>query len=141
MAQAIDDGIPKLRIEEAAARTQARIDSGAQPVIGVNKYQVEEDHEIEVLKVENSRVRAEQLAKLEPLRADRDPAAVEAALAELTRAAGDPGLRRGRPGQQPAGAGHRRRARQGHRRRDLRRTGEGVRPPPGRDPDDLRGLP
>ncbi|MCZ8379646.1 methylmalonyl-CoA mutase [Mycobacterium sp. CPCC 205372] len=91
MAQAIDDGIPKLRIEEAAARTQARIDSGAQPVIGVNKYQVEEDHEIEVLKVENSRVRAEQLAKLEQLRADRDPAAVEAALAELTRAAGEHG--------------------------------------------------
>ena len=64
MAQAIDDGIPKLRIEEAAARTQARIDSGQQPVIGVNKYQVDEDHEIEVLKVENSRVRAEQIAKL-----------------------------------------------------------------------------
>jgi methylmalonyl-CoA mutase len=87
MAQAIDDGIPKLRIEEAAARTQARIDSGAQTVIGINKYQVDEDHEIEVLKVENSRVRAEQIAKLEQLRADRDPAAVEAALAELTRAA------------------------------------------------------
>ena len=64
MAQAIDDGIPKLRIEEAAARTQARIDSGQQPVIGVNKYQVDDDHEIEVLKVENSRVRAEQIAKL-----------------------------------------------------------------------------
>src|SRR4051812_23809680 len=60
MAQAISDGIPKLRIEEAAARTQARIDSGQQPVIGVNKYQVDEDQEIEVLKVENSRVRAEQ---------------------------------------------------------------------------------
>ncbi len=87
MAQAIGDGIPKLRIEEAAARTQARIDSGAQTVIGVNKYQVDEDHEIEVLKVENSRVRTEQLAKLEQLRADRDHAAVEAALAELTRAA------------------------------------------------------
>jgi methylmalonyl-CoA mutase len=88
MAQAIDEGIPKLRIEEAAARTQARIDSGAQPVIGVNKYQVEEDQEIEVLKVENSRVRAEQLAKLAQLRADRDEAATQAALAELTRAAG-----------------------------------------------------
>jgi methylmalonyl-CoA mutase len=88
MAQAINDGIPKLRIEEAAARTQARIDSGAQPVIGINKYQVEEDHEVEVLKVENSRVRAEQLAKLEELRANRDQAAVEAALAELSRAAG-----------------------------------------------------
>jgi methylmalonyl-CoA mutase len=87
MAQAISEGIPKLRIEEAAARTQARIDSGQQPVIGVNKYQVGEDHEIEVLKVENSRVRTEQLAKLEQLRADRDSDAVEAALAELSRAA------------------------------------------------------
>ncbi|OBG80156.1 methylmalonyl-CoA mutase [Mycobacterium sp. E802] len=98
MAQAISDGIPKLRIEEAAARTQARIDSGAQPLIGVNKYQVEEDQEIEVLKVENSRVRAEQLAKLQQLRADRDESATQAALAELSRAAeatgaaGDDGL-------------------------------------------------
>jgi methylmalonyl-CoA mutase len=87
MAQAISDGIPKLRIEEAAARTQARIDSGAQTVIGVNKYQVDEDQEIEVLKVENSRVRAEQIAKLAALRADRDQAAVDAALAELSGAA------------------------------------------------------
>lgn len=87
MAQAISDGIPKLRIEEAAARTQARIDSGRQPLIGVNKYQVTEDQEVEVLKVENSRVRAEQLAKLEQLRADRDEQACQAALAELSRAA------------------------------------------------------
>ena len=91
MAQAIDDGIPKLRIEEAAARTQARIDSGQQTVIGVNKYQVDSDHEIEVLKVENSRVRAEQIEKLQRLRADRDEAATQAALAELTRAAGASG--------------------------------------------------
>ena len=89
MAQAISEGIPKLRIEEAAARTQARIDSGQQPVIGVNKYQVDEDAEIEVLKVENSRVRAEQLEKLARLRAERDEVAVQAALAELTRAAGE----------------------------------------------------
>ena len=87
MAQAIDDGIPKLRIEEAAARTQARIDSGAQPVIGINKYRVDDDHEIEVHKVENSRVRAEQIAKLARLRADRDEVVTRAALAELTRAA------------------------------------------------------
>ena len=87
MAQAISEGIPKLRIEEAAARTQARIDSGQQPVIGVNKYYVDEDADIEVLKVENSRVRAEQLEKLARLRAERDEAAVQAALAELTRAA------------------------------------------------------
>jgi methylmalonyl-CoA mutase len=91
MAQAIGEGIPKMRIEEAAARTQARIDSGAQTVIGVNKYQVDEDQEVEVLKVENSRVRAEQIAKLEKLRAERDQAATDAALAELTRAAGESG--------------------------------------------------
>jgi len=91
MAQAIGEGIPKLRIEEAAARTQARIDSGAQTVIGVNKYQVDEDQEIEVLKVENSRVRAEQLEKLQRLRAERDEAATQAALAELTRAASESG--------------------------------------------------
>ena len=91
MAQAISQGIPKLRIEEAAARTQARIDSGRQPVVGVNKYQVDEDHPIEVLKVDNSRVRAEQLAKLQQLRTDRDPAAVDGALAELTRAANGDG--------------------------------------------------
>ncbi|AWV48258.1 methylmalonyl-CoA mutase [Mycobacterium leprae Kyoto-2] len=88
MAAAISDGIPKLRIEEAAARTQARIDSGRQPVVGVNKYQVDQDHEIEVLKVENSRVRAEQVAKLQQLRANRDQLAVDAALAELSGAAG-----------------------------------------------------
>ncbi|MGB8506688.1 methylmalonyl-CoA mutase [Mycobacterium sp.] len=93
MAQAISDGIPKLRIEEAAARTQARIDSGQQPVVGVNKYQVDEDTTIEVLKVENSRVRAEQLAKLQQLRADRDQSKVKAALQELSRAAaGDDNL-------------------------------------------------
>ena len=91
MAQAISDGIPKLRIEEAAARTQARIDSGQQTVIGINKYQVDEDHPIEVLKVDNTRVRAEQIDKLQQLRADRDQAAVTAALDELTRAAGGEG--------------------------------------------------
>ncbi|HZQ31960.1 MAG TPA: methylmalonyl-CoA mutase [Mycobacterium sp.] len=91
MAQAISDGIPKLRIEEAAARTQARIDSGQQPVVGVNKYQVDEDHAIEVLKVENSRVRAEQLAKLEQLRAGRDQSEVDTALNALSQAAAGDG--------------------------------------------------
>jgi methylmalonyl-CoA mutase len=98
MAQAISEGIPKLRIEEAAARTQARIDSGQQPVIGVNKYQVDEDADIEVLKVENSRVRAEQLAKLEQLRAERDETAVQSALAELSRAAAATGPASGQDG-------------------------------------------
>ncbi|OQM79744.1 putative methylmalonyl-CoA mutase large subunit [Rhodococcus sp. 66b] len=87
MAQAINEGIPKLRIEEAAARTQARIDSGRQPLVGVNKYVPDEVDTIEVLKVENSKVRKEQLEKLVRLRAERDPEAVEAALASLTRAA------------------------------------------------------
>ncbi|MCF8587928.1 methylmalonyl-CoA mutase [Gordonia liuliyuniae] len=91
MTKAIEEGLPKLRIEEAAARTQARIDSGRQPLIGVNKYRSEQDEEIEVLKVENSKVRAEQIAKLEKLRADRDQPAVDAALANLTRAAAEPG--------------------------------------------------
>ncbi|RFU21710.1 methylmalonyl-CoA mutase [Geodermatophilus marinus] len=87
MAQAIDDGIPKLRIEEAAARTQARIDSGRQPVIGVNKYRVDADEAIEVLRVDNAQVLAEQRAKLEQLRAARDGAAVREALDRLTDAA------------------------------------------------------
>ncbi len=88
MARAINEGIPKLRIEEAAARTQARIDSGRQPVIGVNKYRPEVEETVEVRKVANAEVRAEQLAKLGRLKASRDGDAVSAALAELTRAAG-----------------------------------------------------
>jgi methylmalonyl-CoA mutase len=87
MAAAIDAGIPKLRIEEAAARTQARIDSGRQPLIGVNKYLVDNDQPIEVLKVDNHQVRADQIAKLESLRAERDSAEVARALAALTGAA------------------------------------------------------
>ncbi|MFI5956702.1 methylmalonyl-CoA mutase [Cryptosporangium sp. NPDC051539] len=87
MARAINEGLPKLRIEEAAARTQARIDSGRQPVIGVNRYRPDADEPIEVLRVDNASVRREQLDKLERLRADRDPEAVEAALAALTKAA------------------------------------------------------
>ncbi|MGY1731915.1 methylmalonyl-CoA mutase [Geodermatophilus sp. SYSU D01045] len=87
MAQAIDDGIPKLRIEEAAARTQARIDSGRQPVIGVNKYRVDADEAIEVLRVDNADVLAQQKAKLAELRASRDDSAVADALRRLTDAA------------------------------------------------------
>ncbi|MFD1937469.1 methylmalonyl-CoA mutase [Nonomuraea mangrovi] len=87
MARAIDAGLPKLRIEEAAARTQARIDSGRQPVIGVNKYRPQADEPIEVLKVDNSAVRAQQLDKLRRLRADRDGEAVRQALENLTKGA------------------------------------------------------
>ncbi|MDA2805582.1 methylmalonyl-CoA mutase [Nocardiopsis suaedae] len=87
MAAAIDAGIPKMRIEEAAARTQARIDSGRQPVVGVNKYLPDTPDEIEVLKVDNSRVRAEQLEKLRRLREERDEDATRAALERLAEAA------------------------------------------------------
>ncbi|MBK1788814.1 methylmalonyl-CoA mutase [Prauserella cavernicola] len=87
MASAIDAGIPKLRIEEAAARTQARIDSGRQPVIGVNKYRVDAEEQIDVLKVDNADVRARQLEKLRRLREERDAGAVEDALRRLTAGA------------------------------------------------------
>ncbi|MCA2222431.1 methylmalonyl-CoA mutase [Nonomuraea aurantiaca] len=90
MARAIEAGLPKLRIEEAAARAQARIDSGRQPVIGVNKYRTDADEPIEVLKVDNSAVRAQQLDKLRRLRAERDGGAVTRALDALTKAAGEP---------------------------------------------------
>ena len=87
MAKAIAAGVPKMRIEEAAARTQARIDSGAQTIVGVNKFQVTDQAEIEVLKVDNKSVRESQIAKLARLRAERDPAAVSAALQALTETA------------------------------------------------------
>ncbi|AMS06651.1 methylmalonyl-CoA mutase [Acidipropionibacterium acidipropionici] len=90
MAKAIEKGIPKMRIEEAAARTQARLDSGRQALIGVNKYQLDEDEPLEVRKVDNSQVLAEQKAKLEALRAERDSAACDKALENLTWAAANP---------------------------------------------------
>jgi methylmalonyl-CoA mutase len=89
MAKAIEAGIPKLRIEEAAAKTQARIDSGAQSVIGVNKYRPADERSIDVLKVDNSAVRQLQLDKLGRLKAERDPKAVAEALAALTRSGGE----------------------------------------------------
>ncbi|MBS7803486.1 methylmalonyl-CoA mutase [Rhizobiales bacterium TNE-4] len=87
MAKAIEAGIPKLRIEEAAAKTQARIDAGRQAVIGVNKYRPTDEKPIDVLKVDNSSVRAQQLEKLARLKAERDPKAVESALNALTEGA------------------------------------------------------
>ncbi len=87
MAKAIEKGIPKLRIEEAAARTQARIDSGHQTVVGVNFSRPEQDIEVDVLKVDNSEVRARQLSKLQRLKGTRETAAVETALDALTEAA------------------------------------------------------
>jgi methylmalonyl-CoA mutase len=87
MAAAIDKGIPKLRIEEAAAKTQARIDAKVQPVIGVNCFKPEDERPIDVLKVDNSKVRTLQVDKLKRLRGERDEAAVRAALSALTEGA------------------------------------------------------
>ncbi|HMR13511.1 MAG TPA: methylmalonyl-CoA mutase [Arachnia sp.] len=90
MAKAIEAGIPKMRIEEASARTQARIDSGRQPVLGVNKYQLDNEDALEVLKVDNKAVREAQIAKLERLRAERDEADTQEKLERLTWAAANP---------------------------------------------------
>ena len=87
MAKAIEAGIPKLRIEEAAARTQARIDSGQQSVIGVNRYRPETESIVNVLRVDNAEVRASQIAQLEELKAARDQNQCQIALEELTNAA------------------------------------------------------
>ncbi|MET0145273.1 MAG: methylmalonyl-CoA mutase [Ilumatobacteraceae bacterium] len=87
MTAAIEAGIPKLRIEEAAAKTQARIDSGRQPVIGVNMFRPDTADDIDVLRVDNTSVRTQQLAKLARLRAERDQPACDEALHRLTSAA------------------------------------------------------
>src|ERR1700752_2060511 len=91
MAKAIEAGVPKLRIEEASAKTQARIDAGKQAVIGVNKFKPSDEAPIDVLKVENSTVRRLQIDKLSRLRSERNQKDVDAALAALTRAAEDGG--------------------------------------------------
>ena len=87
MARAIDQGIPKMRIEEAAARTQARIDSGRQTIVGVNKYRPAHDESIDVLKVDNAAVRDAQILKLKRLRGERDEAACAGALQRLSASA------------------------------------------------------
>ncbi|MCL2716384.1 MAG: methylmalonyl-CoA mutase [Alphaproteobacteria bacterium] len=84
MAKAIEAGVPKLRIEEASAKTQARIDAGRQAVIGVNKYRPQHEPPIEILKVDNSNVRRLQIDKLARLRAERNQADVDAALNAIT---------------------------------------------------------
>jgi methylmalonyl-CoA mutase len=87
MAKAIEQGIPKMRIEEAAARTQARLDSGQQALVGVNRYRLADEDPLEVLKVDNASVYKQQLAKLERLRAERDDDEVRRSLEALTRSA------------------------------------------------------
>jgi len=84
MAKAIETGVPKMRIEEAAARTQARIDSGRQTIVGINKYALEKEAPIDILEIDNTEVRKEQVEGLEKLRANRDEAKVKADLAAIT---------------------------------------------------------
>lgn len=84
MAKAIETGLPKLRIEEAAARTQARIDSGRQTIVGINKYRLDHEDPIDILEIDNTEVRNEQCARLEQLREGRDEEAVRKALAYIT---------------------------------------------------------
>ncbi len=87
MTRAVESGMPKLRIEESAARRQARIDRGEEVIVGVNKFRPAEDEPIDILDIDNSKVRAQQVARLESIRGSRDEAACGAALAALTKAA------------------------------------------------------
>ncbi len=133
MTRAIEAGLPKLRIEEAAARTQARIDSGAQAVIGVNKYRPRDEAPIDVLKIDNAAVRQLQIDKL-------DAAQARARSESGRRGARHAHAQRRRRQRQSAGARHRRRARQGNGRRDFTGAGKSLRPSPGGDQGDLRRL-
>jgi len=89
MAKAIEGGLPKMRIEEAAARRQAKIDSGKETIVGVNKYRLEQEDPLDILDVDNAAVREAQIARLGKLRAERDDAKVQAALQAITAAAQD----------------------------------------------------
>ena len=133
MTKAVESGMPKLRIEEAAARRQARIDRGEDVIVGVNKYQSGQQAEVEVLDIDNSKVREQQIARLNKIKASRDGAKVTAALDALTKAAAD-------------GSGNllelaidamRARATVGE---ISERAGEGLFAPQGRGPLDLRRL-
>ena len=84
MAKAIETGLPKLRIEEAAARTQARIDSGRQTIVGINKYRLDHEDPIDILEIDNTQVRTEQIERLDELKKERDEEKVKEALAAIT---------------------------------------------------------
>jgi len=89
MAKAIETGLPKMRIEEAAARRQARIDSGRETIVGINKFRLEQEEPMEILEVDNSAVRESQIQRLKKLRKERDGGAVKASLDALTESAGN----------------------------------------------------
>ena len=144
MTAAIEAGIPKLRIEEAAARTQARIDSGRQPVVGVNLFRPDTADDIDVLKVDNTAVRAQQIAKLRAAARRARPGRVRrrAGRADAPRRGPRP-TARAAPSldAEPAQAVDRRGPGPRHGRRDQRRAGGGVRPAHGGDPYDHRRVP
>jgi methylmalonyl-CoA mutase len=127
MTKAVESGLPKLRIEESAARRQAAIDRGEDVIVGVNKYRKDREDPIDILDIDNVKVRDSQIARLAKIRAARDEAACTAALAELER--------RAREGGQPARRRGRGRARPGQRGRDQHGHGKGVRTPPRRGQD------
>ncbi len=132
MTKAVESGMPKLRIEEAAARRQARVDRGEEAIVGVNKYRLDSESPVDARQIDNSEVRRQQLARLAHIKATRDGARVQSALDALDKC--------GRRGGEPAGALDRSDAGPGDRRRDLRRAREGVRALPRQRADDLRRL-
>ena len=87
MAKAIETGVPKMRIEEAAARAQGRIDSNAQTIVGVNKYRLEKEDPIDILEIDNTAVRQSQIERLQKLRAERNDEEVQQALHAITKCA------------------------------------------------------
>jgi methylmalonyl-CoA mutase len=124
--------MPKLRIEEAAARGRPMIDRGDEVIVGVNKYRKDKEDPIDILDVDNVKVRESQIARLEKIRASRDRRPATRPLAALTT----PRAR----GRQPARGGGRGRARPRHRGRDQHGDGKGIRPAPGRGEDAGRRL-
>ncbi len=130
MTKAVEAGMPKLRIEESAARHQAGVDRGEETIVGVNKYRSGETAEIDLLDVDNSAVRASQIARLDQVRHSRDPAALRCCAGGADRSGAE---RRG----QPVGPLDRGEPGAGYGRRDLRRIGKSVYPPPCADP---RGI-
>ena len=126
MAKAIESGVPKMRIEEASARKQSRIDSNVDTIVGINKYRLDHEDPIETLEVDNTAVRKAQIERLAKLRAERDSAAVEAALNARGRPQRPDPLRRNRRGQPPRPQ-HRRCPQACLAGRDKLRTGESLR--------------
>ncbi len=133
MTKAVEAGMPKLRIEAAAARRQAAIDRGEEVIVGVNKYQSGEATEVDLLDVDNTAVRRTQIARLEQLRRNRDPQRCADNLGGADRS----GTERQR---QSVGIVDRGEPRARHGRRDFRRFGAGLHPPSRRDPRSLRRL-